>query len=390
MIASGLAVLMLLVVAVQAPAQEPAGAPVITTWSSEAYRALCRQRGGDAALCRCEAAALESLETSALPVALLPAIRDTVIALAQFLGPDLATPRAAPSVDAMARDLGLSPVLLETRLMLLDWVRDDIGAALATCRMQAEHRRSLGALALPASVSLGGEPAMVQRLPAKSWLPLQGAAYNGAACALLARELDETFRRFRTSSGGAARVLIDLTPTRPRRPLPPGAAAAIGGECGATVVAKMLTTRAPLRAPMAQLFWDPVVARFVDGDYLRVTVTAPAFDSFLYVDYYTREGYVVHLFPNGLESDNRMAAGARRQLGDPQGGGRFWRIGAPFGHELIVATASSIPMLRERRPQEAERAADFVPVFLAALAETARRGTAVAITLRQIETTAAP
>jgi len=111
---------------------------------------------------------------------------------------------------------------------------------------------------------------------------------------------------------------------------------------------------------------SPLVLRPVDGtptyhngQNLIVEVTAPDYPSYLQVDYFTLEGYVVHLFPNGLEKDNHLGAAARRTLGDPRTGGRFWTIGPPFGRELIVAFATSKPLFASARPE-----AEQVPTYL--------------------------
>jgi len=107
-------------------------------------------------------------------------------------------------------------------------------------------------------------------------------------------------------------------------------------------------------------------ALYKNGQNLILDIHAPGFPSYLQVDYFTLEGYVVHLFPNGLEKDNKLAAGGQRRLGDPAAGGRFWTVGQPFGRELIVVTASAKPLFPAMRP-EAEQAAGYLAELRKAL-----------------------
>ena len=92
------------------------------------------------------------------------------------------------------------------------------------------------------------------------------------------------------------------------------------------------------------------------------------------MDYFTLEGYVVHLWPNGLEKDHKLVAGGQHRLGDPTGGGRFWTIGQPFGRELIVAIASARPLFPALRP-EAEQAAGYLAELHKALEAAGRNAT---------------
>ncbi|WP_349597144.1 DUF4384 domain-containing protein [Azospirillum argentinense] len=102
------------------------------------------------------------------------------------------------------------------------------------------------------------------------------------------------------------------------------------------------------------------------GQNLVFDVTAPDFPAHLQVDYFTSDGDVVHLLPNPLEISGRVDAGAVRRLGERGAGGRFWSIGPPYGHELIVVIASPTPLFASPRP-EAEPAASYLPALKQAL-----------------------
>jgi hypothetical protein len=95
-------------------------------------------------------------------------------------------------------------------------------------------------------------------------------------------------------------------------------------------------------------------------------VAAPDFPAHLQVDYYTMDGTVIHLLPNPLETSSQVEAHVLRRLGDRVAGGRYWSIGPPFGHELIVVIASSSPLFTAPRP-EAEPATNYLPDLQRAL-----------------------
>lgn len=93
--------------------------------------------------------------------------------------------------------------------------------------------------------------------------------------------------------------------------------------------------------------------------------------TYVQVDYFTLEGYVVHLWPNPLEADSRLTSGSRKRLGERAGGGRFWTVGEPFGKELLVAIASPVPLFVSGRP-EFETVDAYLPDLRKALADIQR------------------
>ena len=93
--------------------------------------------------------------------------------------------------------------------------------------------------------------------------------------------------------------------------------------------------------------------KFAGGDRLEVELTMPRFASHFYVDYYALDGSVVHMVPSPGEEENEAAAGARVQVGEPEGNGR-WDVAPPFGREFIVLLAVSSPVAEELRDQVEE------------------------------------
>jgi hypothetical protein len=88
----------------------------------------------------------------------------------------------------------------------------------------------------------------------------------------------------------------------------------------------------------------PDQSRFVKGERMIFEVQSPNYPSYLYVAYIQADGTAAHLVrPNG---DGLTAAGTKIRLGDQQGQPKY-RVGAPYGHEMVVALASRQPLLDE-------------------------------------------
>lgn len=102
--------------------------------------------------------------------------------------------------------------------------------------------------------------------------------------------------------------------------------------------------------------------RFIEGERIIVQLANANYDGYLYVDYYTVEGQVVHLFPHPGEpnSGRVLGSGERFDVGaSPQ---IFWEVGAPFGQELITVVSSPVPLHEGERPVM-EEARDYLPAL---------------------------
>ena len=98
--------------------------------------------------------------------------------------------------------------------------------------------------------------------------------------------------------------------------------------------------------------------RFIEGERVMVKLQQANFDGYLYVDYYTVDGTVLHLYPNRREPESgRLVVGAEQFL---VGEKAPWEIGPPFGQELITVIASPVPLYTSERP-EIEQASVYVP-----------------------------
>lgn len=133
-----------------------------------------------------------------------------------------------------------------------------------------------------------------------------------------------------------------------------------------TLIGALRTSNAGLAAPVSIRLEGGAGTVFNGGQDLVFDVAAPDFPAHLQVDYFTADGDVIHLLPNPLEVSGRVDAGAVRRLGERGAGGRFWSIGPPYGHELIVVIASPTPLFAAPRP-EAEPASSYLPALKQAL-----------------------
>ena len=84
---------------------------------------------------------------------------------------------------------------------------------------------------------------------------------------------------------------------------------------------------------------------FMQGEPLVLEVVAPLFRSYLYVDYHSHDGYVVHLLPSQRSGPVRLDAGERLSFGE----GGEWAVSPPFGQEMIAVIASPVPLFADIR-----------------------------------------
>jgi len=89
-----------------------------------------------------------------------------------------------------------------------------------------------------------------------------------------------------------------------------------------------------------------------EGDPIRLEVQGPAYTINLRIDYFSLDGQVAHLKPEGGELAPKLAAGTTHIFGNPANG-EVWKAGgAPFGTELITVIATPVPLdLGASRPK---------------------------------------
>ncbi|MCX7561217.1 DUF4384 domain-containing protein [Sulfitobacter sp. F26204] len=92
--------------------------------------------------------------------------------------------------------------------------------------------------------------------------------------------------------------------------------------------------------------------RYFTDDALVLTLTAPDYPAYVYVDYFDADGNVIHLTPNEatplqiLVPKETLTVGAENAREE----GLFVTIGPPYGQEIAAAFASSVPLYDGLRP----------------------------------------
>jgi len=90
--------------------------------------------------------------------------------------------------------------------------------------------------------------------------------------------------------------------------------------------------------------------RLREGDAVRVQVVAPRHESYIWVDYYTADGSVMHL--NTGPAPTRLRAGESLELGSDIPSS--WLVSPPFGNVLITVLSAPMPFSEtsDRPPYE--------------------------------------
>ena len=92
---------------------------------------------------------------------------------------------------------------------------------------------------------------------------------------------------------------------------------------------------------------------FRAGDSLSIEVMTPNYPSYLYVSYLQASGEVAHLsWPEG-RFPKALAPNSRITFGGGANGQPVYRIGQPFGDELVVVVASASPLFQDKLPETA-------------------------------------
>jgi hypothetical protein len=91
---------------------------------------------------------------------------------------------------------------------------------------------------------------------------------------------------------------------------------------------------------------------YIDGQRLELDLVAPDYDSYVYVDYFTADGSVIHLQPNGRVPLEFFAAKMALSVGRDRADKPSLDItvSPPFGQEIAAAFATSQPLYDGVRP----------------------------------------
>ena len=91
--------------------------------------------------------------------------------------------------------------------------------------------------------------------------------------------------------------------------------------------------------------------RFAEGERVVAKLNQANYDGYLYVDYYTVDGSVIHLYPNKREPDSGRLVRAHEQFNVGEASPEGWIVGPPFGQELITVISSPTPLYQGELPE---------------------------------------
>jgi serine/threonine protein kinase len=132
-----------------------------------------------------------------------------------------------------------------------------------------------------------------------------------------------------------------------------------------------------------------------DGERIQPVVTMPAFGGELRVDYIVHDGSLVHLYPTVADPAQHavavpartLAPNERLTLGIGSDGKPIWEVGPPYGTDIILAVASSVPLLTQPPPENAVDSGTAYLRQLQAAIEAARtKGAKVSSSLLPVQT----
>ncbi|TLX20796.1 DotU family type IV/VI secretion system protein [Thermomonas fusca] len=102
--------------------------------------------------------------------------------------------------------------------------------------------------------------------------------------------------------------------------------------------------------------------RFIEGENVIVKLQQANYEGYLYVDYYSVNGGVAHIYPNAGEPDSGRVIRALEQFEVGATTSKTWTVCPPFGQELITVIASPTPLYRDALP-EIQAAQEYLPML---------------------------
>jgi len=131
-----------------------------------------------------------------------------------------------------------------------------------------------------------------------------------------------------------------------------------------------------------------------EDQYIQPRVTMPGFAGRLRVDYLAHDGSLEHLYPTVADpQDHYVAVPARTlhsgqvlELGNPGGGRPQWQVAPPFGTDMIIAVASSVPLFDSPPPNQEDNGSDYVRRLGRAIEAARSRGASVSAAVMLVDT----
>ncbi|HEY6433685.1 MAG TPA: protein kinase, partial [Acetobacteraceae bacterium] len=132
-----------------------------------------------------------------------------------------------------------------------------------------------------------------------------------------------------------------------------------------------------------------------DGERILPRITMAGFAGTVRVDYLAHDGSLAHLYPTAADAEQHFVAmparplrpGERLAIGDPGSGHPEWVVGPPYGTDMIIAVASSIPLFDRAPVRNVEaNGSDYLRKLQAAIEAARHKGADVTGTLMLVDT----
>jgi hypothetical protein len=112
------------------------------------------------------------------------------------------------------------------------------------------------------------------------------------------------------------------------------------------------------------------VLQLHEHDPIAPILRLPAYPAYLQVDYLSHDGTVRHLYPTADTPDQPLPQAASISLTEQAR--TTWHAGPPFGTDVIIAVAASVPLFTPRRLAADDTVRSYLPALQAAI-EAAQR-----------------
>ncbi len=163
--------------------------------------------------------------------------------------------------------------------------------------------------------------------------------------------------------------------------------------CRVLNLLRMITPTATQGASPAIVMGGPGGTTLHDGEAMLPRITMPDYRGELRVDYLANDGSLTHLFPtvaDQTEAHQRIAA-QPEQIFAPHGVLKLgdagtdktgtlrpsWAVGVPYGNDIILAVASSVPLSLNAAKNDEENSAAYLDRLAAEIARAQRAGARV-------------
>jgi eukaryotic-like serine/threonine-protein kinase len=130
-----------------------------------------------------------------------------------------------------------------------------------------------------------------------------------------------------------------------------------------------------------------------DGEAILPRITMPDFAGELRVDYFAHDGTLAHLYPTladpaaklVAQPARKLVAGERVGLGDAGAGRPQWQSGEPYGTDMIIAVASSVPLKLAPASNAEDKAGGYIAELGRAIEQARAAGARVSGAVLPVE-----